>query len=180
MRTTLLVAGHHVRRLVKNPALVLILLAIPVSLAAIEYAAFGRTVASGKLPPIKVLLLDEDQSLVSRLVPQLFAAGPMRGQFDLETVTDWTSVRARFQANSASALVVGSDGISPSCIIRRCSTSDGGSRSACQQMCPLPGRSGDSAPWTSKGSTRTAWGYHCVHTPLGKRTPIHTDCGRSV
>jgi ABC-type multidrug transport system permease subunit len=106
MRATLLVAGHHARRLLRNPALVLILLAIPVSLAAIEYAAFGRTVASGKLPPITVLLLDEDQSLVSRLVPQLFAAGPMRGQFQVETVTNWTSVRARFQANDASALVV--------------------------------------------------------------------------
>jgi len=106
MRTTLLVAGHHARRLVRNPALVLILLAIPVSLAAIEYAAFGRTVAGGKLPPIKVLVLDEDESLVSRLVPQLFAAGPMRGQFEIEAVADWTTVRARFQANDASALVV--------------------------------------------------------------------------
>jgi ABC-type multidrug transport system permease subunit len=102
-----IIARHHLLRIVRNPGLILILLAIPITLALIEYAAFGPTVASGKLPRIRVLLLDEDNSFASRLVPQLFTGGgPVKDMFETAPIPDRAAARASFQANDASALVV--------------------------------------------------------------------------
>ena len=103
----LIIARHHLLRIFRSPGLIVILLAVPVTLAGIEYAAFGPTVASGKLPPIKVLVLDEDKTLVSGAVPQVFtAAGPLRDMFETSPVADRAAARALFQKNEASALVI--------------------------------------------------------------------------
>ena len=103
----LIIARHHLLRIFRSPGLILILLAVPVTLAGIEYAAFGPTVASGKLPPIKVLVLDEDRTLVSGALPQVFTAGgPLRDMFETSPVADRTAARALFQKNEASALVI--------------------------------------------------------------------------
>src|SRR5438128_10644577 len=104
---SLIIARHHLLRIFRSPGLILILLAVPVTLAVIEYAAFGPTVASGRLPPIKVLVLDEDKTLVSGAVPQVFTAGgPLKGMFETSTIADRAAARALFQQNEASALVV--------------------------------------------------------------------------
>ncbi len=101
------IARHHLYRMVRNPGLIVILAAIPVTLALIEYAAFGPTVASGRLPPIKVLVLDEDDTFLSRAVPQLFTGGgPMRDMFETSAVADRAAARSLFQRNEASALVI--------------------------------------------------------------------------
>src|SRR5260370_40229985 len=71
----LIIARHHLVRLIRSPGLIVILAAIPITLALIDYAAFRATVASGKLPPVKVLLLVEDQTYLSRAAPRLFSAG---------------------------------------------------------------------------------------------------------
>ena len=103
----LIIAHHHLLRIFRSPGLILILLAVPVTLAAIEYAAFGPTVASGRLPPIKVLILDEDRTLVSGVVPQAFTAGgPVRDMFETSPVADRAAARTLFQKNEASALVI--------------------------------------------------------------------------
>lgn len=102
-----IIARHHLLRIVKSPGLILILLAVPVTLAGIEYAAFGPTVASGKLPPIKVLILDEDRTFASAAVPQVFTAGgPLADMFETSPVADRAAARALFQKNEASALVI--------------------------------------------------------------------------
>jgi ABC-type multidrug transport system permease subunit len=103
----LIIARHHLVRLVRSPGLIVILAAIPITLALIEYAAFGPTVASGKLPPIKVLVLDEDQTFLSRAVPQLFTGGgPMKDTFETSAVSDRAEAQGLFQHNQASALIV--------------------------------------------------------------------------
>jgi ABC-type multidrug transport system permease subunit len=103
----LVIARHHLHRIVRSPGLILILLAIPITLALIEYAAFGPTVASGRLPPIKVLILDEDTSLASGVVPQIFTGGgPLKDMFVTATVADRATAQQQFQRNDASALVV--------------------------------------------------------------------------
>src|SRR6266849_2781880 len=105
--TTLVIARLHLLRLVRSPGLIAILAAIPITLALIEYAAFGPTVASGKLPPIKVLVLDEDNTFLSRAVPQLFTGGgPMKDIFETSAITDRPTARNLFQRNQASALIV--------------------------------------------------------------------------
>ncbi len=106
MRATLTIAVHHLRRLARRPALVLLLVAVPVSLAIIEYGAFGGGVASGKLPPIKVLFLDEDGSFASRFVPQFFTNGAAGDTFTTATVTDREAARRAFRRSEAAALIV--------------------------------------------------------------------------
>jgi ABC-type multidrug transport system permease subunit len=107
MVPALIIARHHLVRMVRNPGLIVILAAIPVTLALIEYAAFGPTVASGTLPPITVLVLDEDDTILSRAVPQIFTGnGPVRGMFETAAVTDRATAQHMFQRNQASALVV--------------------------------------------------------------------------
>jgi ABC-2 type transport system permease protein len=103
----LIIARHHLLRIFRSPGLILILLAVPVTLAGIEYAAFGPTVASGKLPPIRILVLDDDKTLVSGAVPQVFTAGgPLKDMFETSPVPDRAAARALFQKNEASGLVI--------------------------------------------------------------------------
>src|SRR5215471_20578554 len=103
----LIIARHHLTRIIRSPGLVLLLIAIPITLAALEYAAFGPTVAAGKLPPIKVLVLDEDRTLVSGVVPNVFTSGgPLKEMFETAPVANRDAARAQFQKNEASALIV--------------------------------------------------------------------------
>ncbi len=106
MRGALIIAGHHLRRIVRNPGLLLLLMAMPVSLAVIEYGAFGRTAATGTLPPTKVLFLDQDDSLVSGAVPYAFSGGPAKDFFELAHVDSLDEARRLFQRNQAAALIV--------------------------------------------------------------------------
>ncbi len=105
MRDAIVIAGHHLRRIVRTPGLILILMAIPLTIAGIEYAAFGGAAAEGKLPPIKVLILDEDKTFVSSAVPQIFAGGPMKDFFEVATVLNLPAARRMFQRGDASAVV---------------------------------------------------------------------------
>ncbi len=106
MRATLTIAMHHLRRLARRPVLVLLLMAVPVTLGVIEYAAFGGGIAAGKLPPVKVLFLDEDASFASRAVPQFFSNDAVRDMFTTATVADRNTARRAFEKNEAAALVV--------------------------------------------------------------------------
>lgn len=110
MRAAAVIALHHLRRMVKSPGRVLLMAAVPVTIAVVEYAAFGQTVASGKLPPIPVLFIDEDKSFASSAVPQFFAGGPMKDSFTVRTIDDRAEARRLFEKNEASALIVAPKG----------------------------------------------------------------------
>jgi ABC-2 type transport system permease protein len=101
-----IIAAHHLRRVVRNPGLVLVMLAIPLTLAVIEYAAFGRTAAAGRLPPTTVLFLDEDDTILSGAVPQVFSGGPAKDFFELAQVADREEAARRFKRGQAAALIV--------------------------------------------------------------------------
>jgi ABC-2 type transport system permease protein len=106
MTAALTIAAHHIRRVIRNPGLILLLLAIPLTLAVIEYAAFGRTAAVGKLPPATVLFLDEDDTLVSGALPQVFSGGPAKDFFELSQVPDKAEAARLFRRGQAAALIV--------------------------------------------------------------------------
>ena len=106
MRAALTIAAHHLRRVVKNPGLVLVMLAIPVTIALIEYGAFGHTAAVGKMPPTTVLFLDEDDTLVSGALPQVFSGGPAKDFFELSQVPDKAEAVRQFKRGQAAALIV--------------------------------------------------------------------------
>jgi ABC-2 type transport system permease protein len=106
MRAVAIIAAHHLKRLVRSPGLTLLLMAIPLTLAGIEYAAFAPAAASGKLPPIKVLVLDEDRTFASSAVPRLIGSGPLADYIELDTTPDIPSARRSLQRGQASALIV--------------------------------------------------------------------------
>jgi ABC-2 type transport system permease protein len=106
MREALIIAAHHLHRLTRRPALVLLLVAVPITLALIEYGAFGGGIASGKLPPVKILFLDEDGTFASRFVPQFFASGNLRDLVTTATIESRDAARRAFRAGEASALIV--------------------------------------------------------------------------
>lgn len=106
MRAAAIIAAHHLKRIARNPGLILLLMAIPITLALIEYAAFAPAATSGKLPPINVLLLDEDRTFASAAVPRLLGAGPLADFIELDTAADVASARRALQRGQASALVI--------------------------------------------------------------------------
>ncbi|MEI6666603.1 MAG: ABC transporter permease [Acidobacteriota bacterium] len=106
MIATFIIAGHHLRRVVRNPGLILLLVAIPLTIALIEYGAFGQTAAAGKLPPTKVLFLDQDASLASGAVPQVFAGSPVKDLFELAHVSTRDEAVGLFKKSQAAALIV--------------------------------------------------------------------------
>lgn len=104
--TLLTIAAHHLRRVARNPGLILLLMAIPITLGLIEYAAFGQSAASGRLPPVKVLILDEDDTFASRALPQVFASGPMKDFFEVAPAESLDRAKRAFERSEASALLV--------------------------------------------------------------------------
>ena len=106
MKTSLIIAGHHLRRIVRNPGLILLLLAIPLTISLIEYGAFGQTAAAGKLPPTKILFLDEDGTLASGAVPQVFAGNPVKDLFEIAHVSSTDEAASLFKKSQAAALIV--------------------------------------------------------------------------
>jgi ABC-type multidrug transport system permease subunit len=106
MRTAAIIAAHHLKRIARRPGLILLLMAIPLTLAGIEYAAFAPAAASGKLPPIKVLVLDEDRTFASSAVPRLIGSGPLADYIELDTIPDVPAARRSLQRGQASALIV--------------------------------------------------------------------------
>ena len=106
MHAAVIIARHHLRRVVRNPGLILLLVAIPLTIALIEYGAFGQTAAAGKMPPTKVLFLDEDGSLASGAVPQVFAGSPVKDMFEIAHVTNRDEATRLFKKSQAAALIV--------------------------------------------------------------------------
>jgi ABC-2 type transport system permease protein len=107
MNPTILIAAHHLKRIARKPGLIALLIAVPFTLAVIEYFAFGRTVATGKLPAIPVLLIDEDESfLTENILPGMLTAGPLQELIQVQPVEDLDTARKMFQKNEAAALVV--------------------------------------------------------------------------
>lgn len=105
MKPALIIAAHHLRRLAKNPGLVVMLAAVPVALALVEYAAFGPSAASGRLPRIKVLVMDEDDTPASRVLARCFTGGSAKDFFEVAMAPDLESAKSAFQHGEASALV---------------------------------------------------------------------------
>jgi ABC-type multidrug transport system permease subunit len=119
MRTAAIIAAHHLKRIARSPGLILLLMAIPLTLAGIEYAAFAPAAASGKLPPIKVLVLDEDRTFASSAVPRLIGSGPLADYIELDTTADVPSARRSLQRGQASALLVVPQGFQQALFDRR-------------------------------------------------------------
>jgi ABC-2 type transport system permease protein len=105
MRRLLLVLGNDVRRHLKSPLAVLIYIAIPMVMTALIGIIFAPRTEDSTLPPIAVLLVDQDKGLASKLLLGAFDVDEMKKMFEV-TVTDEAEGRKRMEKGKASAMIV--------------------------------------------------------------------------
>jgi ABC-2 type transport system permease protein len=105
MRRFLLVLANDVRRHLKSPLAVLIYMIIPLAMTGLIGVIFApRTEGSG-LPPIPVLVVDNDKGFASKLLAGAFDADQLKKMFQV-TMTDEADGNKRMAGGKASAMVV--------------------------------------------------------------------------
>jgi len=105
MRRLLLVLANDVRRHLKSPGAILIYIAIPMVMTALIGIIFAPRTEGSELPPIQVLLVDNDKGFASKLLLGAFDADQMKKMFQV-TVTDEADGRKRMERGRASAMIV--------------------------------------------------------------------------
>jgi len=105
MRRLLLILGTDVRRHLKSPWAILVFIAIPMVMTALIGIIFAPQAEENTLPPIPVVLVDQDKSLASRLLLGAFDADQMKKMFEV-TVADEAEGRRRMEKGRASAVVI--------------------------------------------------------------------------
>ena len=105
MRRFLLVLANDIRRHLKTPWVILIFILIPLLMTGLIGVIFAPRTDSGQLPPIPVLLVDNDKGMAAKLLVSAFDADQLKKMF-LVTVTDEVDGGARMEKGKASAMVV--------------------------------------------------------------------------
>jgi len=105
VRRAALILLNDVRRHLKAPAVILIFIAIPLAMTALIGIIFAPKTEGSKLPPIPVLIVDNDKGLASKLLVSSFDVDQMKEMFQA-TVTEEADGRARMSKGKASAMVV--------------------------------------------------------------------------
>jgi ABC-2 type transport system permease protein len=105
MRRLVLVLANDVRRHLKAPMAILIYMVIPLAMTGLIGVIFAPRNEGAELPPISVLLVDQDKGLASKLLLSSFDVDQMKKMFQV-TVTDEADGRKRMEKGKASAMVV--------------------------------------------------------------------------
>lgn len=105
MRRLVLVLANDVRRHLKAPMAILIYMVIPLAMTGLIGVIFAPRNEGTELPPIPVLLVDQDKGLASKLLLGSFDVDQMKKMFQV-TVTDEADGRKRMEKGKASAMVV--------------------------------------------------------------------------
>jgi len=105
VRRFLLVLANDIRRHLKTPWVILIFILIPLLMTGLIGVIFAPRTDSGQLPPIPVLLVDNDKGMAAKLLVSAFDADQLKKMF-LVTVTDEVDGGARMEKGKASAMVV--------------------------------------------------------------------------
>jgi ABC-2 type transport system permease protein len=105
MRRLFLVLANDVRRHLKAPMAILIYMVIPLAMTGLIGVIFAPRNEGTELPPIPVLLVDQDKGLASKLLLSSFDVDQMKKMFQV-TVTDEADGRKRMEKGKASAMVV--------------------------------------------------------------------------
>lgn len=85
MRGVMLIVANDLRRRIRRPLSILLMLLIPISITLIIGLVFGRS-GEADLPGIKVLLADRDNGIVSRFIGQGMGQGELAEMIDLVEV----------------------------------------------------------------------------------------------
>lgn len=93
------------QRVLRKPGSVFLWIALPFVFMTIYSLAFGGD-DDGSMPKVGIAIVDQDGSLVSRLVKTALAQGPVSGMMTLVDARDMTAVATLFEKESASAAIV--------------------------------------------------------------------------
>ncbi|MBD3415247.1 MAG: hypothetical protein GF421_12565 [Candidatus Aminicenantes bacterium] len=105
MKRVLLLTGKDFRRKWKNPVVIVGFLLIPVVFTFLFGIIFGSS-EENVLPSIKVLSVDQDQSLFSRLYLSTLTQGELKDMIDLQSVPTEEKARTLLNKGKASALMI--------------------------------------------------------------------------
>ena len=103
MRQVWLTFRKDLTRVLRDPVALAAWAAIPLSILLLLYFLFGRP--EGVQPHGRLLVADEDGSLLSRGLASAFQQGPLESMFELERV-EAAAGRARMQKGGATALLI--------------------------------------------------------------------------
>lgn len=105
MKNILLIFKNDLKRRLKEPTAVLILLAIPIVMTGIIGAVFGPSQGENKLPTIKVLVVDKDKNIASKIFLGALDSREMKDMFQI-TMVDEEEGKRLISKGSASALLI--------------------------------------------------------------------------
>jgi ABC-2 type transport system permease protein len=105
MRRLFLVLANDVRRHLKAPVAILIYMVIPMAMTGLIGVIFAPRAEESQLPPIRVLLVDHDKGLASKLLLGAFDVDQLKMMFQV-TVTDEAEGLELMKKGKASAMLV--------------------------------------------------------------------------
>ncbi len=105
MKRVFLLTGKDFKRKWKNPVIIIGFLLIPVVFTFLFGIIFGSS-EENILPAIKVLSVDQDQSLFSRLYLSALTQGELKDMMNLENISSEEKARSLMNKGKASALII--------------------------------------------------------------------------
>lgn len=105
MKHVLLIFKNDLKRRLKSPGAILVLLIIPILMTAIIGAIFTPTTNKNQLPKIKVLVADNDKSAAAKILLGALDAKELKEMFEI-TVVDEKKGLDLISRGKASALVI--------------------------------------------------------------------------
>jgi len=105
MRFVLSAALKNLRRQRRDPYAVALWLGVPLVITLLLSLVFGRG-GSGGAPRGRLLVADEDKTLLSSLLPSAFSQGELGRMVEVEKVVDRQEGRARIARGDGSALLI--------------------------------------------------------------------------
>lgn len=105
MKRILWIFKNDVKRRIKAPTAILVLLAIPIMMTGVIGTIFSPSKAENKLPTIKVLVVDKDKNVASRILLGAFDSEELKEMFQVTMVNE-TEGRKLISKGKASALLI--------------------------------------------------------------------------
>jgi ABC-2 type transport system permease protein len=105
LRRILLIFKNDVKRRLKAPLAILVLLFIPMIMTGIMGAIFAPRANQSQLPKIKVLVVDKDKNIASKLLLGAFDTEQLKEMFEI-TLVDEAKGKELISKGKASALVI--------------------------------------------------------------------------
>jgi ABC-type Na+ efflux pump permease subunit len=105
LRRILLIFKNDVKRRLKSPLAILVLLFIPMIMTGIMGAIFAPRADQSQLPKIKVLVVDKDKNIASKLLLGAFDTEQLKEMFEI-TLVDEIKGKELISKGKASALII--------------------------------------------------------------------------